>query len=303
MNVSFHGVRGSYPVPGPSTNKYGGNPTCISIWKVVNGKVVRVIFDAGNGIIPLGKIMVGNFFSNLENLKATICFTHLHPDHTQGFPFFAPNFFSACILHLMGMKTLKKHIGAVLEQGMLPPTFPIEYKDLKSTRNHYEVKDGQIFFINESGEPTNLLTADSVFKIQVMQAYAPSHPQQGAVYYRITDLAEGKSITCLWDLESHYGGDRRVINFARGSDAIIHDTQYTDEEYASDKMIVQGFGHSTYNMAIENAVGAGVKHLICMHYNPAHTDYFLDEFSDKLKKEEGYRIQLTFAIEGETITI
>ncbi len=303
MLASFHGVRGSYPVPGDKTPVYGGNTTCISVWKNVNDKIVRVIFDGGNGLILLGKEMVGNFFAKKEDLTATICFTHLHPDHTQGFPFFGPNFFPNCNLHLMGMKTLKKHIGIVLEQEMLPPTFPIEYKDLKSKRTHYEVKDGQIFYIEQTGAPTMNKTATSVFEVRAMQAYAPSHPQQGAVYYKITDCENGKSVACIWDLESHYGGDRRVINFAKGCDVMIHDTQYTDDEYASDKMVVQGFGHSTYNMAIENAVQSGAKKLVCMHYNPAHTDEFLDGFSAKFVAENKDKIDIIFSKENMTIDI
>jgi len=82
-----------------------------------------------------------------------------------------------------------------------------------------------------------------------MQAFAPSHPQQGALYYRVRDIETGKSVACIWDNESKIGGDKAVINFSKGADVMIHDTQYTREEYESDKMIVQGFGHSTYEMA------------------------------------------------------
>lgn len=298
MKIHFHGVRGSYPVPGDKTIRYGGNTTCISFTTEHEGTIVRTIVDMGNGAILAGKEILSNYFAKKEKLKQAVLFTHLHPDHTQGFPFYAPNFIPGGELHLMGMKTLKKHIGNVLEQEMLPPTFPIEYKDLKSKRIHYEVKDGQVFYINNNGVP--VMTDDEgnvVFKIQAMQSYAPSHPQQGAVYYRITEVSTGKSVTCAWDLESHYGGDKRVVAFARDSDVIIHDTQYTDEEYNSEKMIVQGFGHSTYNMALENAKQANAKKLICMHYNPSHTDEFLDNFSKKFCLENS-DFDIKFAMEG-----
>ena len=64
---------------------------------------------------------------------------------------------------------------------------------------------------------------------------------------------------------------------------MIHDTQYTQEEYDSDKMIVQGFGHSTYDMAVQNAVMAGVPNLYCMHFNPVHTDKKLHDIEEKWK--------------------
>lgn len=281
MKINFHGVRGSFPVPGNSTMKYGGNTTCVSISTMdENNKIFRIIIDCGTGAVNLGKEIVNNFFQNKENMNITMLFTHLHPDHTQAFPFFAPNYFNNCSIKLLGMKTLKKNVGVVLEQSMLPPTFPIEYKDLKSKRVHYELKDGQSFCLKSDGDFGN--EANSIFKINVMQAYAPSHPQQGAMYYKITELKTNKSVVCVWDIESKLGGDKAVINFARGCDMMIHDTQYTNDEYNSDSMIVQGFGHSTYDMAIDNAEQSGIKNLVCIHYNPTHTDSKLDAIYEYL---------------------
>lgn len=93
MKIKFFGVRGSYPVPGKDTIKYGGNTTCVSISEEVNGQIVRIIIDAGTGIINLGNEIITNYFKQKEKLNISIFFTHLHPDHTQGFVFFAPNFF------------------------------------------------------------------------------------------------------------------------------------------------------------------------------------------------------------------
>lgn len=308
MEVLFMGVRGSYPVPGQSTVRYGGNTTCVAISKQVQGKTIRLIVDSGTGIVKLGNIIIKNFFAGTEDLTKAIFFTHLHPDHTQGFPFFAPNFFPQAAFHLFGMETLKKHIGGVLEGTMVPPTFPIEYKDLKSKRTHYKVRDGQVFFVDGFGAPREKDDfsgekrgiADAQFKVQVMQSYAPSHPQQGCVYYRFTDLEDGKSVTCCWDLESHSGGDKRVIAFAKDTDLLIHDTQYTEEEYTDSRVVVQGFGHSTYGMAIENAVQANAKQLVCMHFNPSHTDEKLDAIQAGLL---GSAVKVTLAKEGDLIVV
>jgi ribonuclease BN (tRNA processing enzyme) len=133
-----------------------------------------------------------------------------------------------------------------------------------------------------------------------MQSFAPSHPQQGALYFKVTDAKTKKSVACIWDIESHTGGDMRVINFSKGCDYMIHDTQYTDEEYYSNKMIVQGFGHSTYNMAVENAAKAGVGTLIPFHYNPNHTDEKLDEIFNNMKDKSVLRFM---AKEGMTVEI
>jgi phosphoribosyl 1,2-cyclic phosphodiesterase len=312
MKIKFYGVRGSYPVPGESTVSYGGNTTCVSVSKEVDGKICRIVLDAGTGIIGLGRDILKNLFQNKnEDLGLIIFFTHLHPDHIQGFPFFSPNYFINCNIHLMGMKTLKKHVGSVLEQSMLPPTFPIEYKDLKSKRIHYELKDGLRLFIDKNKrfflDMSQTNPSDIVFYVDIMQAFAPSHPQQGSMYYRITDCVTKKSVSCIWDLESHPGGDKAVVKFIKDSDVIIHDTQYTQEEYQSAEMIVQGFGHSTYQMAIENALQGNVKSkLLCTHYNPAHNDAKLDGIQSDmklLKTEQNLPFDIILAKEGMEIEV
>jgi ribonuclease BN (tRNA processing enzyme) len=256
--------------------RYGGNTSCVEIVKTNRrGKKIPLVIDAGTGLIPLGYFMASRIRSGEYSEVFPILFTHLHPDHTEGFNFFLPNFLSTCTIYIMGMKTLKQHVGMVLKEKMLPPTFPIEYKDLKSTRKHLILSDGQTFFINQDGKPVRE-TNNPLFEIRVMQAFAPSHPQQGALYYRIIDAEDGTSIACIWDIESHIGGDVRVINFAQNADLMIHDTQYTEEEYFSRTNPVQGFGHSTFEMALENARQAGAKHLVSFHYNPRHNDQFLD---------------------------
>ncbi len=290
MKIKFFGVRGSYAAPGKGTIKYGGNTTCVTIYKEINGKIERIIIDCGTGAIALGQEIVKNHFEGKEDLNIAMLFTHLHPDHIQGFSFFAPNYFKECTIKLMGMIALKKHVGLILEQSMLPPTFPIEYKDLKSTRKHYELRDGSKFKAKGMG-------------IEVLQAFAPSHPQQGALYYKITDLDTNKSIACIWDLESKIGGDKAVMKFSNECDIMIHDTQYTSEEYDSDQMIVQGFGHSTYEMAINNATQAKIKDkLICTHYNPKHSDEKLDLIQQELLKQKN-DFEIILAKEGMTIEV
>lgn len=281
MKIKFHGVRGSYPVPGPDTVRYGGNTTCVSITEEVDGAICRVIIDAGTGIISLGKEMVKNYLEKKEVLVFPIFFTHLHPDHTQGFPFFAPNFFKTAQITLAGMEALSEDVGIILSKTMMPPQFPIQYNHLKSSREIMILRDGsetniQSWVFDKTGKNNGILT-NSSFHISVMQAHGPSHPQQGALYYRILSYKSQKSVCCIWDNESRTGGDKAVINFAKDCDVMIHDTQYTSLEYDDDKTIVQGFGHSTYEMAMKDAYEAKAKKLYCIHYNPTHTDKFLDD--------------------------
>ncbi len=299
MFVKFYGVRGSYSVPGKDTVRYGGNTTCVLIAKEDDdGKIFPIVIDTGTGAVNLGKDILSCYFAGkLGSPILPIFYTHLHPDHTQGFPFFAPNFIKDFKIDLYGMETLRKNVGQILNSTMLPPQFPIEYKDLKSIREHHVLSDGDVIKIGP-------------FEIKTMQAYAPSHPQQGALYYRITDITNGDSVACIWDCESKVGGDQRVAQFARGANMIIHDTQYTTEEYLDSKMVVQGFGHSTYDMAIENAMLAGLKDkLVCVHYNPNHSDNKLDSIHNdiiqrsKIADNSIYGFDIHMAHEGEEIQV
>jgi len=249
--------------------------------KEMNGTIVPLFIDAGIGVIEAGKQILPQIFAGKCVRNLNMFFTHLHPDHTEGFTFFAPNFLPQVELNLFGMAALKKNVGMVLRDKMAPPTYPIEYKDLKSTRNHFVITDGQTVYVDIFGQVTDKPSKSiaTAYIVQAMQAFAPSHPQQGAIYYKVTDPDTNKSVACIWDIESRRGGDQRVISFSRNAEIMIHDTQYTDEEYDSSKMVVQGFGHSTYSMAIENAVNAGVKTLVPFHYNPTHTDDALDKIT------------------------
>jgi ribonuclease BN (tRNA processing enzyme) len=265
---------------------YGGNTSCVEVVKKNrDGMAVPVIIDAGTGLIKFGYTLGNDILSRRYSPSFPLLFTHLHPDHTEGFNFFAPNFLSSCVIHILGMEVLRKNVGGVLRGNMLPPTFPIEYKDLKSIRRHGILNDGQVFYIGHDGNPFFKLSRKDapLFEIEVMQAFAPSHPQQGALYYRIRDTEEQTSIACIWDIESHIGGDVRVIKFAHGADVMIHDSHYTEEEYLNTASPVQGFGHSTFGMAMENAEGAKVRYLIPFHYNPRYNDELLRSINDQYR--------------------
>jgi ribonuclease BN (tRNA processing enzyme) len=296
MEIKFYGVRGSYPVPGSDTVEFGGNTTCVSFSRIVNEKPYRVIVDSGTGIITLGREIIKNYLKHEENMNIHIFFTHLHPDHTQGFPFFGPNFFKSAEVNLYGMGALGSDIEQILSSQMTPPNFPIEYRSLKSNRKHRILEDGDKVQIGISQDET-------YFTVEVMQAFAPSHPQQGALYYKIMDTSNGKKVACIWDNESKIGGDQAVINFIRGCDILIHDAQYTEKEYASNERIVQGFGHSTHDMAINVALQAGVKTVICTHYDPNHSDGTLKIIEKEIRESYwGSGMNIIFAKEGMVYT-
>jgi ribonuclease BN (tRNA processing enzyme) len=301
MTINFYGVRGSHPTADAKMIGYGGNTTCVELVKTnKNGVLVPVIVDAGNGLIKLGYSMAEKFAANEYSKTFSLLFTHLHPDHTEGFTFFVPLFLPIVEIHILGMETVHKSVGEILKGKMIPAIYPIEYKDLKARRVHGILRDGQRFFISQNGVPS-ADDADPLFEISVMRAFTPSHPQQGAMYYRIRDVEDNSTVACVWDIESHIGGDVRVIKFIHGADVLIHDTQYTEEEYENTVIPVQGFGHSTYAMALENAKKAGVKYLFPFHYNPRHSDAVLDAVYKKYAARKSP--ELIMSREGLSVTL
>jgi ribonuclease BN (tRNA processing enzyme) len=301
MTINFYGVRGSHPVADAKVIGYGGNTSCVELVKAnKNGVLVPVIVDAGTGLIKLGYSMAEKLAVNEYSKTFTMLFTHLHPDHVEGFTFFLPVFLPFVGIHILGMEIVRKNVGTMLKNKMDPSVYPIEYKDLKARRVHGILKDGQRFFISQDGVPLADNT-DPLFEITVMRAFSPSHPQQGALYYRIRDMEDDSTVACVWDIESHPGGDVRVIEFIHGVDMLIHDTQYTEEEYGGTAAPVQGFGHSSYAMALENAKKAGVKYLFPFHYNPRHSDETLDAV---YKKHAGRKSpELIMSREGLSVTL
>ena len=301
MTLNFHGVRGSHPVADQEMVKYGGNTACVEIVKANNkGIQTPIVIDGGSGLIKFGYSMAEKLFAGEYSKTFPMLFTHLHPDHVEGFNFFLPIYFGFCTMHIMGMETQQWNTEAVLRNRMAAPAFPVEYRDLKSTRIYHGVADGGKFFIDQNGEP-QAAAEDPLFEIRVMQAYTPSHPQQGAIYYLVIDPDDGSSIACVWDIESHIGGDVRVTSFIQGADVLIHDTQYTEAEYANAKAPVQGFGHSTYAMAVENAEKAGVKNLISFHYNPRHSDRVLDAIGKEHVKKHPFDFYMAY--EGLSLSL
>src|SRR6187549_1865610 len=137
MQVKFWGVRGSFPVPGSETVRYGGNTPCVEVQ--ANGHTI--ILDAGTGIVNLGNDLMRRAKLAGEPVRATLLFTHMHHDHTQGFPFFGPAYVGSSVLNIFGPRVFERDLEEILAHSMLPPSFPIaleEMNSLKAVRNMKE---------------------------------------------------------------------------------------------------------------------------------------------------------------------
>ncbi len=255
LTLKFWGVRGSHPTPGAGTVKYGGNTACVE----VRAGSRTIILDAGTGIIPLGRDLARRARADRGALEPVIFISHLHHDHTQGFPFFVPAYLPSARLHIFGPGVTDDALARVLDSNQSPPTFPVGLRETDAVAiSEEEVRVGA------AGERSGEVS------VRIMRSYA--HP--GGVYvYRIE--WRGRSIVYATDTEGYVGTDRRLVEFARGADVLIHDAQYSSEHYDGQLPgfpSTQGYGHSTAEMACEVAAAAGAGGLVLFHHEPAYSD-------------------------------
>ena len=299
FRVKFWGVRGSYPKPGSSTVRFGGNTTCLE----VNVGERTLIFDAGTGIIDLGEDLLARQQGRTGRMVLCLFLTHTHYDHTQGFPFFRPAYLPRSQCYIFGPRILGEDLTSVLTRTMLSPFFPVELDEMRSEKTIRTIGDHDLV-IFQQGEPepkiqpaTDLGTLPKEYVIVEAQQ-SHSHPKGGVFFYRIT--RGGKSTVFATDTEGYPGEDMRLVEFAKGTDLLIHDAQYTPEEYGDAAHTRQGYGHSTYLMATQVAKKAGARRLALTHHDPGHDDDFLHEIEAKAQK----LLPSTFvAAEGMTIEI
>ncbi len=301
FSVTFYGVRGSYPTPGPKTARIGGNTPCVH----VRAGEHNLIFDAGTGIIALGKNLTQEYKPENYPLNLTLFFTHTHHDHTQGFPFFVPARFQLTTLYIFGPKSLNEDLARVLSLSMLPPVFPITVDELPCERVVRNLNEAEVIVFNGTpSEPqvmwsqrdADVLAANqNALCVQALKSAA--HPQ-GVFIYRVN--FQGRSFVFATDIESYVGNYQRLIQFAQGADLMVHDAQYTDALYLHAPVPRQGWGHSTWRMAIETANAANVKQLALFHHEPDHDDDMLEEIE---KRAQGVRANTFLAREGMTVQL
>jgi phosphoribosyl 1,2-cyclic phosphodiesterase len=295
LKVKFWGVRGSYPTPGAGTVKYGGNTASVEVWAGNR----TIILDAGTGIIPLGRELARTRRAG----EILLLLSHMHHDHTQGFPFFVPAYLPSTRLHIYGPDGTHESMKNVLERNQSSETFPIGLREMASSKDIQAVRESsEIIVWDEDGvrvAESAVGVRDEAVVIRIHKSYA--HP--GGVYvYRIT--WRGKSIVYATDTEGYIGTDKRLVAFARDADVLIHDAQYLDEHYRGQLEgfpATQGFGHSTVSMACEVAASARAGQLILFHHDPSYSDDVIagmentakSLFADSVAAYEGLEIDLT----------
>ncbi len=249
MKVTFYGTRGSIPVSEGEFVRIGGNTPCVLI-TFESGRIA--ILDAGTGIRNLGRDLLEEGHEQYDNIFVAL--SHTHWDHIQGFPFFRPaydprrHFTIAICGKGRNGQTLESLFGLQMQREF----FPTPLKAMGAAMSFW------------APEVTRYVTPAGVEVVASKQ----SHP--GNSYgYRVQE-AEKVLVYCT-DVE-HVGEiDPAVVDLSRNADLLIHDAQYTPEEL-KDK---RGWGHSSWEQAVEVAERAGAKSLALFHHDPEHTDSFL----------------------------
>lgn len=270
FNVTFWGVRGSIPCPGPDTFRYGGNTACLE----VRCGARRLILDGGTGLRPLGLSLAGQ-----EPVDADLLFTHTHFDHICGLPFFGPayskrNRFRLWAGHLLPEKTLHY----VLSEMMMAPLFPIPITIFDAELSFHDFRSGE-----------TLTPGDGI----VIRTAPLNHPNR-ATGYRIE--YGGRSICYVTDTEHDPAQpDRKVLDLIAGADIFVYDCTYTEAEFPQHR----GWGHSTWEEGARLADLAGVRSFVIFHHDPSHDDVFMDRVA---AAAEARRPGTVVAREGMTLT-
>jgi len=266
--VRFWGVRGSYPAPGPQTIRHGGNTTCVEVQVGTH----TIILDAGSGIIRLGRKLLQR--SKGAELNLSLFITHGHGDHLIGLPFFTPLYDPHTSISIFGPRLAGQSIEQLITSIMSPPYFPVDIRSLPSCRTFHTITQEEHIIWRQGDTDPTVRTKhedDTDADVRVISHITDSHPQNGALIYHIEHA--GRRLVFATDVEWNGQPDADFISLAKGADLLIHDAQYTNDDYQQTK---QGFGHSTVKIATDVALAAGVRRLILFHHEPTYDDDQLD---------------------------
>lgn len=283
FKVKFRGVRGSFPVCDKDFLNFGGNTSCVEV--KVGGHLI--FLDAGTGIVSAGDDMMEEYISTSvepskrTSMKASILLSHIHQDHLLGLTFFKPIHVKSTKLCVFGQNPYGSSVENTLSELVFGKSFPLDLGDVACSMEIHDISDEQQILIRPNEKPrvvnsdTVKPSADDVL-ISFYKTFV--HPQDGVTIYKIS--YKGKSLVYATDKECYMGGDKKFVGFAQNCDLLIHDAQYTTEDYLSPFAPKQGYGHSTYDMAVEIMKQVKAKRLAFFHYDPSYNDAKLSMLND-----------------------
>ena len=282
MTVRFRGVRGSIPAPASENIRYGGNTSCVEI----RYHDELLILDAGSGIRLLGDELIQN--GQTDPIEATLLLSHSHWDHIQGLPFFAPGYSPKNRIAIFGACGRVDQLHLALVAQMTPSHFPVNLEQMRGLGKVRELSPGATKLgtflvrttqLNHPGGCTGFRIESAAGHV----AYLPDHEP-----YRNNGAQEANTL------------QQEIIEFVRGADLLILDTQYTADEYSRRV----GWGHGCLPDSVQLAIDAGVRRLFLFHHDPTHNDQQLDHMIETARAMAvGSSLLIEAASENEIVSL
>jgi CheY-like chemotaxis protein len=290
MRVRFWGTRGSIPKPGRTTLRYGGNTSCVEV-RASDGTLV--VLDCGTGAYGLGRELVA---ASPSPVHGHLLIGHTHWDHIQGFPFFAPLFVPGNVWEIYAPGGHGGQIEASLAGQMAYQYFPITLTALNAEVRLHDLTEGVFEFGN----------------VRVTTQYL-NHPAL-TLGYRLE--ADGVTLVYATDYEPYslyplgappgtapvHHEDRRHIRFLEGADLVIHDAQYTLDDFPAKA----GWGHTPIERAVDYAMLAQAHQLALFHHDPDRHDEAVDRLCEMARDRAASgagALQVFAAAEGQVIDL
>jgi phosphoribosyl 1,2-cyclic phosphodiesterase len=300
MQITFWGVRGSYPVPGAATVRYGGQTSCVEA-RTASGE--HVIVDAGTGLRALGNKLAGE--AGGAPGQYHVLLSHVHWDHIQGLPFFSPAYIPGTRISVYALLTAANELDQVIGGITRHEFFPMPLEAVPAQFQFQKVEPGVDFRIGSFhvtpialnhpfGSVGYRFDADGV-----AWAYVADTAPFDRVLHKQHFLA-GPEPLSQDDLAALGSMRAALVARLRGVDTAVYDTHFTPDEYSR----FPHYGHSTPDQALEVCIEAGVRRLVLYHHAPSHHDEMMDQLAaDYAKLGAARGIEIVTAYEGMTLPI
>ncbi len=304
MKIKFWGVRGSTPCPGADTVEYGGDTACLEL----RFDDRLIIVDAGSGIRSLGNYLVKNDLSK-GPIKTEIFLSHTHWDHIMGFPFFTPIFIPGTEIKIYGPVTYEDDgLDKIVGDQLTYRYFPVKHSELSAKITYHPMKEASVDLGDGIWVTTKYLN-------HPILCLGYRFEYKGKVFCTCYDTEPFRNLFPTDPADPNYDEfaaeegknaadeeNEKIFQFIKGADVLIYDSQYTNKEYNDGKL---GWGHSTFEWAINAAHKAKVKELFFFHHDPLRADSELTVLLEKYKKMIAGKTKLKIyaAKQGMEITL
>jgi len=288
--VRFWGVRGAVPCPGPDTVIYGGNTSCLEI----RAGDRLLIVDMGTGIRSLGHWLMENDYKKNGKIDADLFITHTHWDHIMGFPMFTPVYDPGTTLRITGPLSFEDSLENIIKDQLSYRYWPVRAGELAARMEFNQIKETTL-------DLGGGLTVVSKFLNHPVLCLGYRFNYNGKSIAAVFDHEPFQNLFCNnqdkadFDEKEEREGElaaieenEKIIRFISGADIVIHDAQYSQDEYSRHI----GWGHTSYDYAVKSALSANVKKLVFFHHDPLHNDRQLKQIEKSYAKEKSLKIAM-----------